>query len=314
MFLAQNRLSKRDHLPLKMILLGLCTLVMSACSKESPVQGPVYTEKPAVSEQKKHYVFAIHPLHNPQLLQQKFEPLMRYLGEKIPEAEFDLDASNNYAEYEQKLREGRPDFSLPNPYHATLATDWGYTVIARMTNDDVFRGIFIVRTESTIKEPRDLKGKTVAYPAPTALAAAMMPQLYLQNHGVDVESELDNQYVGTHNSSIMNAYLKQSAASATWPVAWNAFKKANPKEASELKVIWQTPKLIQNAVIAKKDLPQGIVDKVQYLLVSLQDNLEGQAVMESIDNTGFQASTDKDFDVVREFLKEYNLKVKKKAP
>lgn len=292
--------------------IALALGLLAGCGRETPVQGPQYADKASTEDKKQHFVFAVHPLHNPQLLHQKFEPLMRYLSAHIPGTEFDLDASNNYADYEQKLKQRLPHFSLPNPYHATLARDWGYRVMAKMGNDEVFRGIFLVRKESPIKVPTDLKGKVVAYPAPTALAAAMMPQLYLQTHGVDVETQLDNQYVGTHNSSIMNAYLGQSAASATWPVAWNAFQKANPKEAAELKVIWQTPKLIQNAVIVRNDVPAELVGQVSKLLTTLQDSAEGRALLEGIDTTSFEASDDRQFDVVVDFLKEYNTKVKKK--
>lgn len=300
--------------PLKTLWVGLASaLIIFGCGREQAPQGPRYTDKAATDSAVKHYVFAIHPLHNPQLLHQKFEPLMRYLSAHIPGTQFEVDASNTYADYEAKLRNKTPDFSLPSPYHGMLSRDWGYHIIAKMGNDEVFRGIFLARNESPIKVPTDLKGKTVAYPAPTALAAAMMPQLYLQTHGVDVETELNNQYVGTHNSSIMNAYLGQSAVSATWPVAWEAFKVANPKEASELKVLWETPKLIQNAVIARNDVPKETADKVVELLTGLHRTDEGRTLLANIDTTSFEASDDRQFDVVGQFVKEFNAKVKKTA-
>ena len=285
--------------------------IVFGCGRQEPPSGPHYSDKGATDSAVKHYVFAIHPLYNPQLLHQKFEPLMRYLSAHIPGTQFEVDASNTYADYEAKLRNKSPDFSLPNPYHGMLSRDWGYHIIAKMGNDEVFRGIFIARMESPIKVPTDLKGKTVAYPAPTALAAAMMPQLFLQKHGVDVETELNNQYVGTHNSSIMNAYLGQSAVSATWPVAWEAFKLANPKEASELKVLWETPKLIQNAIIARNDVPKETADKVVELLTGLHLTDEGKKLLANIDTTSFEASDDRQFDVVGQFLQEFNAKVKK---
>lgn len=306
-------LARRCRLPAALFAALAALAGLAACSPEAPVEQPRYSTATTQQDKRTHYVFAVHPLHNPQLLQQKFEPLMRYLGEKIPDAAFDLDASNNYADYEEKLRQRQPHFSLPNPYHAVLARDWGYHVLAKMGNDDVFRGIFIVRKDSPVKVPADLRGKVVAYPAPTALAAAMMPQLYLQKQGIDVETELNNQYVGTHNSSIMNAYLGQSAASATWPVAWEGFRKANPKEAEELKVIWQTPQLIQNAVIVREDVPPALRDRVRELLTHLQDSEEGRAILASIDTSRFDASDDQQFEVVRRFLDEFNRLVKKKT-
>ncbi|MEZ4694041.1 MAG: PhnD/SsuA/transferrin family substrate-binding protein [Aliarcobacter sp.] len=49
-------------------------------------------------------------------------------------------------------------------------------VFAKMGDDENFRGIFLVRKDSGIKNFEDLKGKKISYPAPTALAATILPQ------------------------------------------------------------------------------------------------------------------------------------------
>ncbi len=290
---------------------ALCAVVLAACSREEAAPQPQYTSTPAVADARTHYVFLIHPLQNPQLLHQKFEPLMNHLSAQLPGTSFDLETSTDYADFEQKLRKQGPHFALPNPYHATLARDWGYHVIAKMGDDALFRGIFIVRKDSPIHKVADLRGKVVAYPAPTALAAAMMPQLYLQKNGIDVQTDIKNNYVGTHNSSIMNAYLRQSDVSATWPVAWSAFEQSNPKEAAELKVIWQTPTLIQNAILARNDVPAPVVAEVTRVLTTLQDKPDGQTLLKGMDTVNFVAAGDADFEIVRTFLKEFNTLVKK---
>ena len=289
----------------------IAALLLPACSKEPPQAEIRYDSKPVSSDGMLHATFLIHPLYNPQLLQKKYQPVMAYLGRQIPGTVFDLETANDYADFERKLKERKAGFALPNPYHATLAQDWGYHVIAKMGDDSAFKGIFIVRKDSPIKLPADLKGKVVAYPAPTALAAAMMPQLYLQKHGVDVQTEITNIYVGTHNSSIMNAYLKQSAASVTWPAAWKSFQQSNPAEADDLRVIWETPTLIQNAVIARNDVADELGTTVTRLLTTLGDTDEGRQLLAGIDTTSFVPSRNQDFDVVGRFMKEYNTAVKK---
>ncbi len=311
-FLSSPRLSARR------LLRGCLTIAfwvvvggLAACSREETASTPQYTSKAVVADQLTHYVFSIHPLQNPVLLHQKFQPLMAYLQTQLPGVAFDLETSSDYADYERKLRAGKATFSLPNPYHAALSRDWGYHVIAKMGNDELFRGVFIARKDSPIKTPADLKGKVVAYPAPTALAAAMMPQLYLQKAGVDVQTDIKNQYVGTHNSSIMNAYLRQSDLSATWPVAWAAFEQSNPKESAELQVIWQTPTLIQNAIVALNTAPPELLEKVTRLLTHLQDSAQGQQLLKGIDTTSFVTANNQDFEVVDKFLEEYNNLVKK---
>ena len=312
MQLAYNKSARmKAWLTLRLAFMLAVLGLLGGCSKEAPVAEIRYESKPASTEGLQHYTFLIHPLYNPQLLHQKYQPVMDYLAKQVPGAVFDLETANDYADFERKLKAGKAEFALPNPYHAVVAQDWSYHVIARMGDDSVFKGIFIVRKDSPIRVPTDLKGKVVAYPAPTALAAAMMPQLYLQQHGVDVLKEISNIYVGTHNSSIMNAYLKQSAASATWPAAWNAFQQSNPAEAAELRVIWETPILIQNAIVARNDVPVELGNKVQHLLTTLQDSEEGRSLLSGIDTKSFVASSNQDFEVVRRFLKEYKAAVQK---
>lgn len=289
----------------------LMLAVLGGCGKEAPAPAIQYGNAPVATDHRTHYAFLVHPLYNPQLLHKKYEPLMDYLGREMPGTVFDLETANDYSDFEQKLKDRKANFALPNPYHATLSRDWGYHVVARMGDDSVFKGIFIVRNDSPIRQPADLKGKVVAYPAPTALAAALMPQLYLQQHGINVQSDIQNVYVGTHNSSIMNAYLKQSAASATWPAAWKAFQQSNPTEAAELRVIWETPTLIQNAIIVRDDVDGQAARKVADLLIKLKDSTEGQQLLNGIDTREFIASRDQDFEVVRSFLREYDHQVKK---
>jgi len=284
---------------------------LAGCGREEAAPAPQYTHQAPVSDQITHYIFDVHPLRNPQLLHQKFQPLMAYLETQLPGTAFDLETSNDYADHERKLREGKPHFSLPNPYHASLSRDWGYHVIAKMGNDELFRGVFIVRKDSPIQTPTDLRGKVMASPAPTALAATMMPQLYLQKNGIDVATDITNKYVGTHNSSIMNAYLRQSDISATWSVAWQAFQKSNPLEAADLKVIWQTPALIQPAIVARSDVAPDVVAQVARLLTTLQDSAQGRQLLKGIDTTRFVSASDSDFEVVRTFLAEFNHLVKK---
>ncbi len=75
-----------------------------------------------------------------------------------------------------------------------------------MGDDENFRGIIIVRKDSHFNQVRDLKGKAVSFPASTALAATMMPQYYMQTHGLDVTKDIDIRYVGSQESSIMSVF------------------------------------------------------------------------------------------------------------
>ncbi len=291
------------------LILCFISLWLAACGDSVAPQGPAYVGQ-SQPESRPIYHFAVHPLHNPQKLHQIFSPLMRYLDQRVPQARFELEASSSYAHFEEKLKAGSVEFALPNPYHAVRAREWRYRVIAKMGNDQDFRGIFLVRNDSGIKTPADLRGKVVSYPAPTALAAAMMPQLYLHNHGLDVNKDIKNSYVGTHESSIMNVYLGQSAAGATWPPPWRVFQREHPKEAGEMHLAWQTEILVQNAIIVRQDVPAAVADGVREALVHMHENPEGRSILAGIETPSMDVADDRSFDKVARFLDEFRAKVR----
>ncbi|OYY95246.1 MAG: hypothetical protein B7Y41_01685 [Hydrogenophilales bacterium 28-61-23] len=282
---------------------------MVGCDEEKRAQEPQYLHQ-SPSQGERVVRFGVHPLHNPQKLHRVFAPLMAYLERRIPGTRFELEASNNYAHYEQKLKARRFEFALPNPYQTMLARDWGYRVIAKLDDDQDFRGIFLVRADSGISQPADLRGKAVSYPAPTALAAAMMPQLYLQKHGLDVNRDIENHYVGSQESSIMSVYLSRSAAGATWPPPWRTFQKNHAKEAAALRVAWETPPLINNAFVARRDLPEGLTNQVRLALLGLGESADGKAILADMESRGIVAAEDRDYAVVEHFMAEFVARVR----
>lgn len=287
--------------------------ILAGCdngSEQKQQYTPKFSEKP-LEQKKEEYIFGIHPLHNPQQLQSIYDPLMDYLSAHIPEITFRLEASRNYAAFEEKLYAGKFQFALPNPYHTVVAADGkGYKIIAKMGNDDNFRGIIVVRKDSGITDILQLKGKKISYPAPTALAATLLPQYYLATHGIDVNKDVENLYVGTHESSLMNVYLKQVSAGATWPSAWKFFEKEHPEFANELEVKWQTDKLPNNGIIANNDVPAAIVNKVADLLINLHTVPEGQEILARMPLERFEKADSQTFQPVREFVDNFTRTVR----
>ncbi|MCU7827912.1 MAG: phosphate/phosphite/phosphonate ABC transporter substrate-binding protein [Candidatus Thiodiazotropha sp. (ex Myrtea sp. 'scaly one' KF741663)] len=285
-------------------LFSIGLLLLTACENKTVNEyQPSFSDAPSVSVTE--YLFGIHPLHNPQRLFEVFGPLMEYLTEQVPGVRFKLEASRNYASYDEKLYAKKFHFSLPNPFQTVNAVDKGYQVFGKMGDDHNFRGIILVRKDSGIKRVSDLKGKAVSYPAPTALAATMMPQYYLQTHGVDVMQELDNRYVGSQESSVMNVYLKQTAAASTWPPPWKALAKERPELEKELKVIWETEPLINNGLVVLPAVPEVIVHQVHDLLVNLHTHERGQKILESMELSRFESASNATYQVVRDFMKTF---------
>jgi len=287
------------------LLLG----ILSSCGKteENEYQLGLGAEK---KDQVKEYVVGVHPLHNPQKLMELYGPIVEYINVHIPEAHFKLEASRDYADFERKLYAGEFDFAMPNPYQTVRSVDHGYRIFGKMGDDQDFCGIVLVRKDSGIHEVIDLKGKAVAYPAPTALAATMMPQYYFQTHGIDVNKDIKNMYVGSQESSILDVLRGHVAAGATWPVPWKIFSAEHPEMASQLEVKWQTGTLPNNGWVVRKDVSPQMADKFKSLLLSLNESEQGRRMLDRLPVSRFEEASDETYKPVRDFLEVFTKKVR----
>lgn len=288
---------------------ALSLMLLVSCGKqEEATYQPGFTAKP--KDQFKEYVVGIHPLHNPQRLIEVYGPIVEYINLHIPEAGFRLEASRNYEEFDRKLYAGHFDFAMPNPYETVRSLKYGYRVFAKMGDDEEFRGIIIVRKDSGIREVTDLKGKAVSYPAESALAATMMPQYYLHTHGIDVNRDIENRYVGSQESSILNVLRGHVAAAATWPLPWRSFSVEHPEMANQLEVKWQTASLQNNSWVVRQDVPRPIAEKFKTQLLSLGDSPEGQRMLARLPISRFEPATNDTYRPVVDFLEIFSKDVR----
>ncbi len=295
-------------LPEGFLVLLTVLFFLTGCFREQEPEEPSFSRK--THSNKNVYIFAIHPLHNPERLFAVYHPLMEYLSERIPDAAFELQASRNYAEFDERLYSGVYHFALPNPYQTLNSVSKGYRVIAKMGDDHKFTGVILVRRDSGIQKVTDLKGKKISYPAPTALAATMMPQYYLFTHGLNVMKDAENLYVGSQESSIMNVYLGFTAAGATWPLPWETFQKEHPEKAAELRVAWETEPLINNGVVARNDIPLELSASVARELANLHKSAKGREILSRMPLSKFETAENKDYKIIENFLKRFSEEVR----
>ena len=291
-------------------LLGLLALGGCGQSRQAEEYVPQYSQTPPTSSARHEYVFAVHPLHNPERLHEMFGPIMDYLDENTPGAVFRLEASRDYAAFNEKLYGRAFDFALPNPYQTVMALKHGYRVFGKMGDDENFRGIILVRRDSPVQNVSDLKGQAVSFPAPTALAATMLPQYFLHSLGLDVMRDVEIRYVGSQESSMMNVYLGNVAAGATWPPPWAAFSRERPDVAEALKVMWVTEMLPNNSLVVRDDVAADIAGQVEKLLLGLHEHAQGQAWLEKMALSRFEPATSATYEPVRAFLRRFNDEVR----
>ena len=266
-------------------------LAVVACSTPVEPAAPVYASAPPEG-MIRPLTLGVHPLHNPRRLERLFGPvadaLSQCLGQPVR-----LEASRGYAAFEKKLSAGEFDFAMPNPYQAVRARD-EYRVFAKQADDSLFRGVLLARKGEPPLTLTDLKDRRIAFPAPTALAAAMMPQLLLARAGLQPGRDYQPVYVGSQESAIAAVLQKSVDVAATWPVPWAQFQSEQPAQAATLEVRWSTPILINNAFVARRTLADDLVTRARDCLLAYSPD---DPTIERAQVT-FEAANDAQYDVV----------------
>lgn len=303
--------SKAKNTVPRAMFLAMAFLLLGGCGDEAgrAVYQPEYGPRPTGAPTYKSYRFAVHPLHNPEKLFAVYGPIVDRLNAAIPGARFVLEASRNYEEFDKKLYGRQFDLALPNPYQTVNALRHGYRVFGKMGDDDQFRGIFLVRRDSPVREVADLKGKVVSFPAKTALAAAMLPQQFLRDHGLPIDA-YEARYVGSQESSIMNVYLGDAAAGATWPPPWIAFRRDHPERAARLEVRWRTEPLPNNGLVARDDFPPELLNQVAAILFGLHQSADGRVMLERLPLSRFEPANEETYRPVRDFIAHFSKTVR----
>ncbi|WP_263832959.1 phosphate/phosphite/phosphonate ABC transporter substrate-binding protein [Sulfurospirillum oryzae] len=255
------------------------------------------------------YIVGIHPYINTQQMFLSYRPILDYLEKNIPNTLFVLETSENYAQYNQKLQARVFDFSLPNPYQTVTSFNYGYHVIAKMKPDSAFKGIFVARKSSHLRTFEQLKNQKISFPAPTALAAAMMPLYFLKTHGLDIDKDIKKVYVGSQFSSIMNAYSGDTIVGATWPTSYEDWCKQNAQKAQEMEVVWETEILVNNGFIVHERVPLFLAERIAILLATLDTHNEGKKLLHDAGFSGFELASNETYDKVVQFLEQYDKEI-----
>ncbi|MEW5892569.1 MAG: PhnD/SsuA/transferrin family substrate-binding protein [Pseudomonadota bacterium] len=289
---------------MKKLVVGMI-VVLSISAGNLWAQSPKPYKPGGVKAKDVVYSFAPHPYLTPKELYAAYEPIMRYLERKIPGAKFQVETSTDYADYEAKIASRRFHFGLPNPYQTVLSLGHGYHVIAKMAPDEDFRGLMVVRKDRKPRQPGDLAGQPLCFPSPTAVAATMLPLLYLHDHGLNLK-ESPIKYVGSPASAIMHVYTGDAAACGVSIRHWRIWRQDNADKASELDTLWLTGSLPHNSVIARDDVPANLARQVGAALIAMDKDPQLDQTQFRAGQSHFEPANDATYKVMAQFLKRYD--------
>lgn len=223
----------------------------------------------------KVYTFGVVPQFEARKLHSIWRPILDLL-EKETACKFKLQGSSSIPKFEQEFAQGKYDFAYMNPYHMVIANDYaGYIPLVRDHGRKLY-GVLVVKKDSNISDPKQLNGKTLAFPAPNALGASLqMRQELHDKFGIKFKSN----FVKTHDSVYLNVLLDEASAGGGVQKTLNR-QKNQYKEM--LRVIHKTQEVAPHPIAVLPDVPVEIRDRIHDALLKMGQSKEGRKLLSKI--------------------------------
>lgn len=243
------------------------------------------------TDSKKTYSFGVVPQQSAMILAKKWIPILKYL-EKETGYQFVFKTNQTIPKFEGQLSKQAYDFAYMNPYHYTVFHEIaGYSAFAKQGNKKI-KGIVVARKDSNIKTLEDLEGQTVAFPAPAAFAATVIPQAILRQRGINFKSK----YVSTHESVYKNVnYQNFVAGGGIERTFYNAAKDIT----DPLTVVYTTKGYTPHAFASSPKVPEEVKIKVQQALINLSNSQDGKKLLKNINFQSIVHADNPDWNDVR---------------
>ena len=237
------------------------------------------------------YSFAVVPQQAASEMAETWLPFLGYLSEKS-HVKLRFVTAPDIPAFEKRLGGGAYDFAYMNPYHYTFFhKKSGYEALAR-EKDRKLKGIIVVKSDSPLKDIKELNGMTLVFPAPAAFAASILPRVALRRAGVNFTPK----FVSSHDSVYLNVehglYPAGGGIVRTFDMLDETVKKS-------LRVLWSTPAFTPHAIATHPNLPREVSLKVLNTLVGMTTDPAGQNMLKMIGFKGVEPAHDADWDDIR---------------
>jgi phosphonate transport system substrate-binding protein len=235
--------------------------------------------------------FGIVPQQAASKLARLWGPILAYLSEKSG-VRLMFKTAPNIPEFERRCAAGEYDIAYMNPYHYTVFhRASGYQVFARQ-KDKRIRGIMVARKDSPLQRLDELSGATLAFPAPAAFAASVLPRAELTRDGIAFSAK----YVASHDS------VYRTVAKGLYPAGGGierTFNNMEPDIRQQLRILWRSDAFTPHAFAAHPRLSSASVQRIQQAMLEMENTPAGRALLARIKFKGIEAGADADWDDIR---------------
>ncbi len=271
-------------------------------------------KKPELGSEENPVKLFFVPSVDAKLIADKAKLAVKYLEANTP-YKFELKIPASFVAVVEAFGTNRADVAALNTFGYIKANEkYGAEAIItfKRFGRTTYRAQIVARADSDINELADINDKKFAYVDPASTSGYLLPaKLFKENNITPSETV----FAKRHDNVIIMVYQKQVDAGATFHSPKNPEGKIEdarrlvlaqyPNVEEEIKIVQLTDEIPNDPMVVRKTLPDEMKKTIQKALLNYIDTEEGKDVFKSLYGvTEFVPATDKDYDEVRDMLKE----------
>ena len=247
-------------------------------------------------------ILGIHPYLSREEIIKKFSPLRVYLYNKLKK-EVIIKIGNTYEDHIKSIGLNKVDIAFVGPSeYVFLVNEFGYQKVIctlDVNGKPFFRGKIITSKDAPIFSLKDLIGKSFAFVQKESTMGFIIPEIMMRKVGVKLSSLKYYNFVGTHENVVYGILAGDYDAGAVKEEVYKRFKH------TPIKIIATTPPIPEHLFLVRRTMPDKLFRKIKQAFFELNKTKEGLNILKSINSaaTGIEPVNDKDYDVLREYMK-----------
>lgn len=234
-----------------------------------------------------------------QPVEAHFRPLIEYVAHKFSsttETKGMIIVAPTAGQMIKLLEEKRVDLYMESPYPTYLINRLGAArLLLRAWKGGMaeYRSLIFTSKQIGVTDPKELRGKIIAFEDPGSTSGYFLPKLFLLKKGFSMsqqaspESKISAGEIGyifanTSNEVVRLVLQKKVTAGA---FSTDDYAALEDKDKPLISILAETESVPRHLVSVRKDLPETVVNRLKSILLAMDQDKEGQQILKQTDNT-----------------------------
>ena len=301
----------------KWCLLLLAAWLLSACLPGPSIEPAGYVDLNQLKSLPTPMESDVRPLRvaiaaviSPQGSAESYAPLLDYIREHL-DRPVERIQRRTYAEVNELLRSGEVDLAFVcTSSFLTGQSQFNLQLLAapQVDNQTHYQAKIIVPANSTADHLTDLRGEVFAFTDPNSFTGRVYPTYLLQEFGERPESFFRRTiFTYSHDDAIRAVAAGVAGGASVDSLVLDFALKRDPGLKSSLRVIHTSPPFGMPPVVVSPDIRPQLRAELSELLLSMDENPQGQAALRALDYDRFVQVKEEDYLSAKEIEEAVSL-------